>query len=112
MNSRSVRLLGRLGAMALIAALAIPLAGVARGADNTFVLNNAGRGGAPGGTATGNYGQTFAGVEIRATPDPATGKYNLEAVDFKIPLSWDWEMRRGRLSQAPDPSPCTAHTTR
>ena len=96
MNSRSVRLLGRLGAMALIAALAIPLAGIARGADNTFVLNSAGSRGAPGGTASGNYDQTFAGVEIRATPDPATGMYKLEANDFKIPLSWDWGDAAGK----------------
>jgi hypothetical protein len=91
MNRFSIHLPGRLFSMLLVSALMLPFASVAQAADNSFVLNNPGFGGTPGTKSPhGNYEQTFAGVEITAKPDPATGTYRLDSVSGPVPLSWDW----------------------
>ncbi|MEI8334690.1 MAG: FecR domain-containing protein [Chloroflexota bacterium] len=91
MNRFSIHRLDGLFSMMLVIALMIPFAAVTQAADNSFVLNNPGFGGTPGTKSPhGNYEQTFAGVEITAKPDPATGMYRLDSVSGPVPLSWDW----------------------
>ena len=90
MNRFSIHRLDGLFSMMLVIALMIPFAAVTQAADNSFVLNNPGFGGTPGTKSPhGNYEQTFAGVEITAKPDPATGMYRLDSVSGPVPLSWD-----------------------
>ena len=96
MGTLIARLIGSIGAAALLIAFVLPWALPARGADPSygFVLNNGGTDGSPGGTPytglDGNYPQLFAGVEISATPDSVNRRYVLEANDSDIPLSWDF----------------------